>query len=66
MLRLEQLFVEIESLPTEDYTRLRRWFSERDWGKWDALIEADSQLGKLDFLINEARSEKQQGELRVL
>jgi hypothetical protein len=66
MLRLERLLVEIESLPTEDYTRLRRWFSERDWEKWDARIEMDSQLGRLDFLINEAKSEKQLGELRVL
>ena len=66
MLKLERLLIEIESLPTEDYTRLRRWFSERDWERWDARIEIDSRLGKLDFLIDEARNEKRQGELRAL
>ncbi len=66
MLKLEQLLIEIESLPTEDLSRLRRWFSERDWERWDAQIELDSQSGKLDFLMDEALGEKRQGELRVL
>ena len=66
MLKLEQLLIEIESLPTEDFSRLRRWFSERDWERWDAQIELDSQSGKLDFLMDEALGEKRQGELRVL
>ena len=29
----------IEALPEEEYVRLRRWFSERDWEKWDRPIE---------------------------
>ncbi len=56
----------IESLPEEDYGRLRRWFSDKDWEKWDAQMEDDSDTGKLDFLIREALEEKQEKDLRDL
>ena len=39
---------------------------KRDWEKWDKQIEADSQAGKLDFLIKEAFDEKAEGNLREL
>ncbi len=64
--RVEEIQVAIESLPHWEYTRLRQWFSERDWRKWDEQIEADSESGKLDFLIAEARDEKAKGILREL
>ena len=38
--------------------RLRDWFAERDWERWDKQIEKDSEAGKLDFLIKEALNEK--------
>ena len=44
----------ILSLPEADYLQLRHWFNELDWEKWDRQIEADSESGKLDFLIAEA------------
>ena len=56
--RVEEIQVAIESLPYEEYIRLRQWFSERDWEKWDRQIETDSESGKLDFLIEEALTEK--------
>ena len=56
----------IESLPQDDYGQLRRWFSDRDWEKWDAQMEEDSNSGKLDFLIKEAFEEKQAGNLKDL
>jgi hypothetical protein len=64
--RVEEIQVAIESLPYQDYIRLRQWFSERDWGKWDKQIEADSESGKLDFLIEEALNEKAKDILREL
>jgi hypothetical protein len=64
--RLEEIQVAIESLPHEEYIRLRQWFSERDWEKWDRQIEADSESGKLDFLIEEALTEKAKGSLKEL
>ena len=45
---------------------MRRWFSERDWEKWDRQIEADSESGKLDFLIKEALDAKAKGKLKRL
>lgn len=45
----------ILSLPEANYLQLRHWFNELDWEKWDRQIEADSESGKLDFLIAEAR-----------
>ena len=64
--QVEELQVAIESLPYQEYIRLRQWFSERDWGKWDRQIEADSESGKLGFLIEEALNEKAESILREL
>jgi len=38
----------------------------RDWEQWDSQFEGDVNTGKLDFLIEEARSEKAQQKLREL
>lgn len=55
MIPLEKTQSEIESLSPEDYEYLRAWFFERDWKEWDKQIEKDSESGKLDFLIEEAK-----------
>ena len=66
MTKVQEIQAAIESLPREEYVRLRQWFSERDWEEWDEQIEADSEAGKLDFLIKEALDEKARGLLRGL
>ena len=66
MSRLEQLKAEIESLKDDEIAELFRWLSELDWARWDAEIEADSRAGKLNFLSEEARREKELGKLRDL
>ena len=66
MSKIEEIEAAIESLSEEEYVRFRMWFSERDWKKWDRQIEADSESGKLDFLIKEALDEKKKGNLRKL
>jgi len=53
----------IESLPEDDYGRLRRWFSDRDWQKWDAQVADDSDSGELDFFLEEAFEEEKAGDL---
>ena len=63
MTKLERIKSEIESLPHREYMKLVNWFSERDWQAWDAEIERDASAGKLDFLIQEALGEKEQGKL---
>jgi len=64
MARVEELQTAIESLPEEEYRRLRAWFSEKDWGKWDRQLQIDSEKGALDFLIKEALDEKAKGKLQ--
>jgi len=66
MSKIEEIESAIESLSEEEYIRLRKWFSEKDWEKWDRQIEADSEAGKLDFLIREALDEKAKGRLKEL
>lgn len=66
MSKVEEILYSIESLSEEEYTQLREWFSERDWGKWDRQIEIDSKSGKLDFLIKEALDGKDKGRLKEL
>ena len=66
MTKVEKIQNAIKTLSKKEYTHLRQWFSERDWEKWDRQIEADSESGKLDFLINEALEEKAKGNLKEL
>ena len=66
MTKVEQLQMEIEALPEEDFSRLRRWFVEKDWELWDSQIESDVAAGKLDFLLEEASTAKAQGKLQEL
>ena len=56
----------IRSLPRADYVCLKRWLYEYDWEQWDREIEADSEEGKLDFLLEEAAEAKRQGTLGSL
>ena len=63
---VNKIKAEIEALDEEEYSKLRHWFSERDWKKWDEQIKSDSDSGKLDFLINEALCEKEKGKLEEL
>ncbi len=66
MSKMDELKAEIESLPSEEFVEIFRWLSEKDWGKWDQEIEADSRAGRLDFLTREAREEKAKGSLKDL
>lgn len=66
MSRVDEIQAEIESLSEEEYTRLRQWFSKKEWEEWDRQIEKDSESGALDFLIKEALDEKARGKLKDL
>ena len=56
----------ITSLSISDYAQLRRWLNEYDWEDWDRQIEADSDDGKLDSLVDQATEAKRQGSLENL
>jgi hypothetical protein len=66
MSKVNKIKAAIEALPEEEYVQLRRWFSEKDWEKWDRKIELDSESGRLDFLIKEALDEKEKRKLKEL
>ncbi len=66
MAKVDELKTEIERLPQEEFTELVRWLSEKGWERWDKEIEADSESGKLDFLMREALEEKAKGTLKDL
>lgn len=59
-MQIEQLKAEIERLSDEDFKRLRRWFAEKDWQRWDQQLEDDISARKLDFLLDEAMKAKQE------
>ncbi len=66
MPKVEDIKQEIEKLSEEEYRQIRNWLLEKDWAKWDEEIERDSQEGKLDFLIEQARKAKREGKLKSL
>ena len=66
MSTVEEIKSAISALSKEDYIHLREWLSEKDWERWDKEIERDSSSGKLDFLMEEAATEKNQGRLSKL
>jgi hypothetical protein len=66
MSKIDELKAEIERLSSEDFTEIVRWLSEKDRESWDREIEADSQRGRLDFLVREAQEEKAKANLKDL
>jgi hypothetical protein len=66
MSKINEIQTAIEALSDDEYIKLRQWFSEKDWQKWDDQIKEDSESGKLDFLIKEAFDQKGYDNLKNL
>lgn len=66
MIQVELLEQYIAELDDSSFLKLREWFNEFDQVRWDKKLEADSNAGKLDFLINAAIVEHQAGKMRDL
>jgi hypothetical protein len=66
MTKVEQIEKAIEALPKRDFKKILEWFSEKNWGEWDNEIKADSDAGKLDFMVKEAGDVKKYGKLKDL
>jgi hypothetical protein len=66
MSKIDELKAEIEGLSGKEFDELFRWLSEKGWERWDKAIEAESQGGRLDFLVREARQQKAKGTLKDL
>lgn len=66
MIQIELLEQYISELDDASFSKLRDWFIEFDQARWDRKLEADSNAGKLDFLINAALAEHEAGLTRDL
>ena len=66
MISIEVLEKQITELDNESFSKLRDWFIEFEQSRWEKQIEADSNAGKLDFLIDAALAEHQAGKTRNL
>ena len=58
---LEQIEAAILSLSSSEFERLRLWFFELDYERWDEQIEQDIENGKLEALAQEAIAEFKAG-----
>lgn len=66
MSEIQELEMRIRNLPSEDRARLRDWFYEFDNELWDHQIQSDFTAGKFTSLIDEARKEFAEGQVREL
>ena len=66
MVSINEIQEAIRVLPETEYIELRKWISELDWERWDSQIEADSEAGRLGFLVAEAREGRERGALEDL
>lgn len=63
---VQELEKAIAKLSPEELAELRAWFLERDQDDWDRQIARDSEAGKLDKLIAQAKRDYAQGNGREL
>ncbi len=66
MAALEQIEQSINALKQQDYAHFRDWFYQKDARLWDEKLTADSNSGALDFLLDEAKSQKNSAQLKPL
>lgn len=63
MSTVEEIENAIENLKEDEFLRLAKWLEAKVADAWDRGINKDSKDGKLDFLFDEAGSERAAGEL---
>ena len=61
MSTLEQIEAAILKLSADDLEKLRKWFSDLDYQRWDRDLEQDVAEGKLEALANEAIADFEAG-----
>jgi hypothetical protein len=61
--RVQALEAKVKKLDRGEFERFSSWFAEYEASAWDEEIGRDFAAGKLDFLIDEARRERNSGTL---
>ncbi len=54
----------IRTLPKEELARFNQWYQEFFEEQWDEQIRQDVRTGKLDFLLEEAKRERNAGTVK--
>jgi hypothetical protein len=66
MSTIEQIETAILKLAPEEFQRLRQWFADVDYQRWDEQLEQDVADGKLDALAEQAIAEFKAGHCREI
>jgi len=66
MSNLEQIEAAILSLPSHEFERLRTWFIDLDYERWDEQLERDIVDGTLESLAQEAIAEFESGHCQAI
>jgi succinate dehydrogenase flavin-adding protein (antitoxin of CptAB toxin-antitoxin module) len=66
MTTLEIIERKIQQLSEKELSEFRQWFAEFDADIWDAQIESDAAVGKLDQLAQEALEEYEAGKAKEI
>jgi uncharacterized protein YfaT (DUF1175 family) len=66
MTTVESIEDQIQRLDNQSFAAFRDWFVEYEHARWEHQIAADTEAGKLDFLINEALAEHRAGKTKPL
>lgn len=66
MTSIQLIEEQIRHLDNQSFAALRNWFIGYEQARWDRQIEADSENGKLDFLLAEALAEHRLGTTKPL
>jgi hypothetical protein len=66
MSTIEQIKTTILELVPEEFQRLKQWFADVGYQRWDRQLEQDVTDGKLDALAEEAIAEFKAGQCREI
>ncbi len=61
---VEEIEAAAEKLAPSDFDRLATWISARYHARWKQQMDADAAAGRLDFLFDEADTERASSALR--
>jgi hypothetical protein len=58
---IDEVEAAVRRLSPEERVAFRAWFAEFDAEEWDRQLDADVAAGRLDWLVSEARLDRQTG-----
>jgi len=64
MSRVEEIERAIQELDRDEFAQIAERVHAIEQERWDAEMDRDASMGKLDFLIAEAQEDRKKGRLR--